>query len=121
MTRRMVNCIARGCGMGREKSMRVILRKVIVSAKDVEEVMEQEPELVAEDSEDEEETVRPKYDKYDKEDGELHSQGLWYGEGEENESNPEESDSDVEELGLQEEETEEVVEGDFEQQDSVSE
>merc|ERR1719273_293928 len=92
------------------------------TAEELDEVLEQGPEMVAEES-DEEEVVRDKYEKYDKEDGVLDSQGLWYAEGEEKQrSEKEESDEDGENLGLVEDGDDEEAEMDdnVEEQDMES-
>jgi len=94
------------------------------TAEDVAAVVDQEPEMVVEDSDDEGGEVRDKYEKYEKGKNVLDSQGLWYNEGgEEEENSDEESDSDKEEdLGLDDEENEEEIEeGDIERQDALSE
>jgi len=96
------------------------------TANDVAAVVDQEPEMVVEDSDDEgEEKVRDKYEKYEKGANILDSQGLWYAEGHGEEKDEEESDSEEEEdLGLEEEEEmefEEEEEGKFESQDALSE
>jgi len=95
------------------------------SKTDLEKVVEDESaEMIAEDSDSEEETIRPKHEKYNKEDGVLNSEGLWYGEGdEENLGSSEEEDSDeAEELGMEmEDENESGDENEVILQDKESE
>ena len=88
---------------------------------DLNQVIDQNPDNVA-DSDTEEGVSRAKFERYEKESKFLDSEGLWYGEGEEEEgkSDSDSSDEGGEDLGLQEEEMQHDGEG-VEDQDMPSE
>ena len=86
------------------------LSKAIKNAKDLDKVMDQAPDILAENDDDSDEDVvkRKKFERYDPESGHLDKDGLYYKDDESEEEEEEEEDSDQEDLGLQEEDGSEI-------------
>jgi len=94
----------------------------LTSKKDLETVMEQTPELLAEDSDDEGEKQRKKkYEHFDPEHKVLDKDGLYYKDSDEDSdksgSEGESGDSDQEDLGLKDEAEEDEDKNDAEEED----